>query len=81
MAYLQVLHQQQLDDRKMLTQICTQIDEMYESLAAHEQKVSTVDQVKHDDLTEALTQFQQQLSEVRSDATAVVPTAAAALGA
>jgi hypothetical protein len=37
---------------------------MYESLAAHEQKVPTADQVKHDDLTEALAAFQTQLTEV-----------------
>jgi hypothetical protein len=61
---MQVMHQQQLDDRKMLAATTSQIDDMYESLAAHEQKVPTADQVKHDDLMEAMATFQQQLSEV-----------------
>ena len=61
---MQVTHQQQLDDRKMLAATAAQIDDMYESLAAHEQKVPTADQVKHDDLVEAMATFQQQLSEV-----------------
>lgn len=60
----QVLHRAQLDDRKLLTSQCTQVDDMYESLAAHEQKVPTADQVKHDDLREALANFQAQLTEV-----------------
>lgn len=61
---VQVLHKAQLDDRKLLTSQCGQVDDMYESLAAHEQKVPTTDQVKHDDLTEALATFQAQLTEV-----------------
>jgi hypothetical protein len=62
---LQVLHTAQLDDRKLLSSQVGQVDDMYESLAAHEQKVPTADQVKHDDLTEALATFQTQLTEVR----------------
>lgn len=61
---LQVLHTAQLDDRKLLSSQVGQVDDMYESLAAHEQKVPTADQVKHDDLTEALAAFQTQLTEV-----------------
>lgn len=64
MGDLQVLHTAQLDDRKLLSSQVGQVDDMYESLAAHEQKVPTADQVKHDDLTEALATFQQQLTEV-----------------
>jgi hypothetical protein len=60
----QVLHKAQLEDRKLLTSQVGQVDDMYESLAAHEQKVPTTDQVKHDDLTEALANFQNQLTEV-----------------
>jgi hypothetical protein len=62
---LQVLHTAQLDERKLLSSQVGQVDDMYESLAAHEQKVPTADQVKHDDLTEALATFQTQLTEVR----------------
>eukprot|EP00879_Flechtneria_rotunda_P022627 GHRR01023894.1.p1 GENE.GHRR01023894.1~~GHRR01023894.1.p1 ORF type:complete len:968 (+),score=348.72 GHRR01023894.1:492-3395(+) len=58
-----VLHTAQLDDRKLLSSQAGQVDDMYESLAAHEQKVPTADQVKHDDLTEALAAFQVQLTE------------------
>eukprot|EP00882_Tetradesmus_deserticola_P029870 GHRQ01033497.1.p1 GENE.GHRQ01033497.1~~GHRQ01033497.1.p1 ORF type:complete len:381 (+),score=198.64 GHRQ01033497.1:102-1244(+) len=58
-----VLHTAQLDDRKLLSSQVGQVDDMYESLAAHEQKVPTADQVKHDDLTEALATFQLQLTE------------------
>jgi hypothetical protein len=64
-VFLQVLHTAQLDDRKLLSGQVGQVDDMYESLAAHEQKVPTADQVKHDDLTEALATFQTQLTEVR----------------
>lgn len=60
----QELHHAQLEDRKLLTSQCGQVDDMYESLAAHEQKVPTTDQVKHDDLKEALTTFQTQLTQV-----------------
>lgn len=60
-----MLHHEQLEDRKLLSSQCGQVDDMYESLAAHEQKVPTTDQVKHDDLTEALATFQAQLTEVR----------------
>lgn len=61
---MQMLHTSQLDDRKLLSGQVGQVNDMYESLAAHEQKVPTADQVKHDDLVEALTIFQQQLTEV-----------------
>jgi hypothetical protein len=60
----QVLHKSQLEDRKLLTSQVGQVDDMYESLAAHEQKVPTTDQIKHDDLTEALANFQNQLTDV-----------------
>lgn len=63
-TWQQVLHKTQLEDRKLLTSQVGQVDDMYESLAAHEQKVPTTDQVKHDDLTEALANFQNQLTEV-----------------
>jgi dynein heavy chain len=56
-----VLHKSQLDDRQQLTSQCAQVDDMYESLAAHEQKVPTKDQVKHEDLTNELANFQNQL--------------------
>lgn len=59
---LQNLHAQQLDDRKLLSSQVGQVEDMYESLAAHEQKVPTADQVKHDDLTEAMAAFQAQLT-------------------
>ena len=36
---LQVMHTQQVEDRKQLVAACAQIDDMYDSLAAHEQKV------------------------------------------
>lgn len=36
---LQVMHTQQVEDRKQLVASCAQIDDMYDSLAAHEQKV------------------------------------------
>jgi hypothetical protein len=65
----QVLHTAQLDDRKLLTSQVGQVDDMYESLAAHEQKVPMADQLKHDDLTEALAHFQTQLAEVGSQIT------------
>lgn len=61
---LQVLHKQQVDDRQQLAVQCGQVDSMYESLAAHEQKVNIKDSVKHDDLTTALTNFQHQLTLV-----------------
>lgn len=57
----QVLHKSQLDDRQQLTCQCSHVDDMYESLAAHEQKVPTKDQVKHEDLTNELANFQNQL--------------------
>ena len=65
LSAVQVLHKAQLEDRKLLTSQCGQVDDMYESLAAHEQKVPTTDQVKHDDLKEALATFQNQLTQVK----------------
>ena len=35
----QSMHVQQVEDRKALVAACGQIDDMYDSLAAHEQKV------------------------------------------
>lgn len=70
-AYM-VMHTQQLDDRKLITSQASQVDDMFESLAAHEQKVPAADQVKHDDLNEALTEFQGQLTEVCLSVTADV---------
>jgi hypothetical protein len=64
-AGVQVLHKQQLEDRKLLTTQCSQVDDMYDSLAAHEQKVHYKDSVKHEDLTNALAAFQNQLTLVR----------------
>lgn len=57
-----MLHKQQVDDRQHLATQCSQVDSMYESLAAHEQKVNYKDSVKHDDLTNALANFQHQLT-------------------
>ncbi|KAI8468855.1 MAG: dynein heavy chain, N-terminal region 2-domain-containing protein [Monoraphidium minutum] len=69
MGYL-AMHLQQVEDRRQLVATCGAIDDMYDSLAAHEQKarapwgrVPTAEQVKHDDLTAALAAFQQQLAE------------------
>lgn len=39
---------------------------MYDSLAAHEQKVHYKDLVKHEDLTNAFSAFQNQLTLVRA---------------
>lgn len=60
----QVMHNEQLADRKSVAGTASQIDDMYESLAANDQKVPTADQVKHDDLLEAMETFGQQLTEV-----------------
>lgn len=47
--------------KKSLIQKCNQVDDMYEMLAIYEQKVPTADQVKHDDLKEALNNFVEEL--------------------
>jgi hypothetical protein len=76
----QVLHNSQLDDRQQLTGQCSHVDEMYESLAAHEQKVATKDQVKHEDLTNELANFQNQLVLVSAAPTECPPFTCTASG-
>ena len=60
-VHKQTLHKKQLDDKKSLMYSGTQVDDMYEMLAIYEQKVPTGDQVKHDDLREALAHFVEEL--------------------
>ncbi|CAD7701708.1 unnamed protein product [Ostreobium quekettii] len=57
----QVLHKRQLSDKKSVLDNGGQVDDMYEMLAIYEQKVPTADQVKHDDLREALVNFVEEL--------------------
>lgn len=56
-----MLHKKQLDDKKSVLDNGGQVDDMYEMLAIYEQKVPTADQVKHDDLREALVSFVEEL--------------------
>lgn len=51
---------------------------MYDSLLAHEQKVHYKDSVKHEDLTNALAAFQNQLTLVRAAAIGGLACASAA---
>ena len=45
MAY-QVMHTQQIADKKVILAHATQVDDMYDMLAAYEQKTNTNDQVR-----------------------------------
>lgn len=55
------MHKKEVDVKKSVIQKCNQVDDMYEMLAIYEQKVPTADQVKHDDLKEALNSFVEEL--------------------
>lgn len=61
----QALHDAQVEERKTVEASASLVDNMYESLAVHEQKVPTADSVKHDDLVEAVEEFTYQLEQVR----------------
>ncbi|GLC47993.1 hypothetical protein PLESTB_000047400 [Pleodorina starrii] len=61
MAY-QVMHAKQVEGKKQVLAQCAQVDDMYDMLAAYEQKISTQDAVKHDDLREASNTFVTELT-------------------
>ncbi|KAG2501733.1 hypothetical protein HYH03_000233 [Edaphochlamys debaryana] len=61
MAY-QVMHTKQVESKKAVLAAAAQVDDMYDMLAAYEQKVGTQDAVKHDDLREAATTFVTELT-------------------
>lgn len=54
-------HLQVEEKRDVMSQAAT-VDDMYDMLAAYEQKVPTSDQVKHDDLREAANNFTTELA-------------------
>lgn len=55
------MHKKEVAEKKPVIQKASQVDDMYEMLAIYEQKVPTADQVKHDDLKEALTKYVEEL--------------------
>ncbi|KXZ55711.1 DHC8 protein [Gonium pectorale] len=61
MAY-QVMHAKQVESKKAVLAAAAQVDDMYDMLAAYEQKVPTTDAVKHDDLREAAGTFVTELT-------------------
>lgn len=61
MAY-QVMHAKQVESKKSVLAAVAQVDDMYDMLAAYEQKVPYQDAVKHDDLREAATTFVTELT-------------------
>lgn len=58
---IQVMHKKEVAEKKPVIHKASQVDDMYEMLAIYEQKVPTADQVKHDDLKEALTKYVEEL--------------------
>ncbi|KAG2451278.1 hypothetical protein HYH02_003884 [Chlamydomonas schloesseri] len=61
MAY-QVMHAKQVESKKAVLASVAQVDDMYDMLAAYEQKVPYQDAVKHDDLRESATTFVTELT-------------------
>lgn len=53
MAY-QVMHGQQVEAKKQVLAAAGQVDDMYDMLAAYEQKTPTADQVRSDEVTKSL---------------------------
>lgn len=61
MAY-QVMHGKQVEAKKAVLAAAQQVDDMYDMLAAYDQKVPTKDSVQHDDLRDSTQQFVAELT-------------------
>ncbi|KAG1661620.1 hypothetical protein FOA52_002850, partial [Chlamydomonas sp. UWO 241] len=57
-----IMHSRQVEEKREVVGAAAVVDDMYDMLAAYEQKVPTSDQVKHDDLREAASRFTDELS-------------------
>jgi len=61
MAY-QVMHQEQVDDKKKVLASASGVDDMYDMLAAYEHKVKAEESIKHDECRDAALNFVQELT-------------------
>ncbi|KAF5838995.1 dynein heavy chain, N-terminal region 2-domain-containing protein [Dunaliella salina] len=61
MAY-QVMHQEQVDDKKKVMASASNVDDMYDMLAAYEHKVKAEESIKHDECRDAALTFVQELT-------------------
>ena len=60
MSYLS-MHTRQVEDIKLVANMAAAVDDMYDLLTSNNQKVSTSDSVKHDDLKQVSLDFKEEL--------------------